>query len=286
MLSRVNLALILLVAGALFLLHGAGWFLVARRHLAGRSRWLAWLPVYGPLRLGRAGGPSRARNAAAVLAGAFAGYVAVALAGTVMVLAFGVPRPSHYRVHATDPGFSAHGVLQPGDTILAIGGTPIWFRSGGVLPIGDHGPSMPEIVNQSRGAPLAISYERAGAPLEATLAASFDVESRRYRLGLTFGNDRPTYETPGLGRAAIAAAVAPARFVADSVRAYWSIQSGEAKAVWHGADATLALIAGSTLELAALIALWLASWLLAFALIADLIVLAILGVRALNERDG
>jgi hypothetical protein len=273
----MSTALLLIVIAAALLFRGIAWLLVAGRHLApGAERKLAWLPAVSSLLAARAGALSHARNAAAVVAAALAGYVGVALVVFAAVLTWGLPGNSYYRIGETAPGSAAHGVLEPGDRIIAVDGEPVWFRASDERSV-----PLSEIVDRSRGRPLALTYERAGARRTATVTPRLDERSGAYRLGIQLLAE-PTHDRPGPGGAAALAAARPAQKIGMIARGL--LGKTEEAPDFAGPVGITRMVAGAMEETMASIAVYLGATVLIDLLLIDLGVLAALAFLAVRAR--
>jgi hypothetical protein len=276
-------ALFLIVIAAALLFRSVGWLAVAGRQVGpGMERKLAWLPAVSSLLAARAGTLSHARNAAAVVASALAGYVGVALVVFVATLTWGLPGNSYYKIGETTPGFAAHGVLEPGDLIIAVDGEPVWSRRGDERGAGS-GAGLAEIVDGSDGRPLEVTYERAGARRSATLTPRLDEVSRTHRLGIQLLSE-PTLDRPGPAGAAALAASRPARKIGTIARDFLDLMTGEVKETFTGPVGITALVAGAMQETMASFAVYIGASVLIDLFLIDLGVLATLAFLAARAR--
>jgi regulator of sigma E protease len=113
---------------------------------------------------------------------------AIALLAVVFML--GVPVATTRTVEQVVPGSPAQEIgLQPGDEILAVGGTAV------------EPPEISQTIRQSGGAPLEVVVERDGRRVTLGPAEPDEVEGA-YRLGFVLGAE---YESAGPGRAVVLA---------------------------------------------------------------------------------
>jgi membrane-associated protease RseP (regulator of RpoE activity) len=103
----------------------------------------------------------------AIITGPISVYGLACLTLFAFVYCHGLRTESYYQVERTQKGYDAHGKLEPGDVITAVGKTPVRVFRGASL--------MSVIQNQARpDQPLAITIERDGQTRDVAVTPRLD----------------------------------------------------------------------------------------------------------------
>jgi regulator of sigma E protease len=128
---------------------------------------------------------------ATIFAGPATNYLFAIVIAIVLYAAAGIKTgTAWYAVAGVEPGFDAHGKLEPGDRIVAVEGQPVYFlRDGKLAPKGQR---LPELVDRSAGQPLDVTVLRGGQELKVAITPKLgqnETGAEVYRLGIQLTDD-------------------------------------------------------------------------------------------------
>ncbi|HEY6179662.1 MAG TPA: M50 family metallopeptidase [Kofleriaceae bacterium] len=115
-----------------------------------------------------------------IFAGPATNYLSAIVLAMALYTCHGVDVPHWYGVGRAMPDYDAYGKLEPGDRIIKVNGVPLYV---------DSGPSLTERINASNGAPIALTLERDGKPLEVSVKPKQEKDSAgktMWRIGVAY----------------------------------------------------------------------------------------------------
>jgi regulator of sigma E protease len=128
---------------------------------------------------------------ATIFAGPGTNYLTAIVIGLILFATAGVHSgTSWYLVDTVEPGFDATGKLEKGDRLLRVNGEPIYFSYEGEVQ-----KPLSERVNETQGAPLAVTVLRDGQEVDLEITPQLgrnekDEEVFRLGIGLEFQEER------------------------------------------------------------------------------------------------
>ena len=191
-----------LVSLSCLVVYGVG-TLLALRLVKAPTGWLSLLPGAGLFRTGGQPLP-RTHQLLAAFAGPAFLYLVIVCATLTLHLSAGRATGQHsYIVAATSPGFDAHGKLQAGDRIVAVGGRAVTFPATPLAPL------ITELAH--RRPEIDVVVVRDGEARTLAVVARSDSEQERYRIGIML-RTTAIRARPGVGSAVAGAVTAPAAY--------------------------------------------------------------------------